>query len=365
MSVLSLVKNVFPPPRLMTFPCVGVDISDTSLKYVEFEREHAHDTYLKLKQWGDIDVPSGIVERGNVHDVEKLTTILVQMKEKTNAQYVNISLPEERAYLFETTLPINTVRSDIRGLLEFRLEENVPLSPRDAYFDYTIVSEDEESHTMHIAVAVYAQSTINSYYEACNKAGLIPFSFEIEAQAIARATVPHRTEGTYMIVDFGKTRMGIGIVHHGVLMYTSTIEVAGSQLSQDMRQILGNLEESELTKIKNTKGLMMTKENAEIAKILEKHVDVVAEELNIRMRYWHTRDIDRDAREIKKVIVCGGSANLYGFPEYLTEKLEVETERAHVWSNALSFEEAVPDIPRRYSYGYATAIGLALRNFLV
>ena len=172
MSVLSLVKNVFPPPRLMTFPCIGVDISDTSLKYVEFERERAHDTYLKLKQWGDIEVPSGIVERGNVHDVEKLTAVLAQMKEKSGAQYVNISLPEERAYLFETTLPLQTPRSDIRGLLEFRLEENVPLSPRDAYFDYTIVSEDSENHTMHIAVAVYAQSTINSYYEACIKAGL-------------------------------------------------------------------------------------------------------------------------------------------------------------------------------------------------
>lgn len=364
MSVLSLVKNVFPPPRLMTFPCIGVDISDTSLKYVEFEREHAHDTYLKLKQWGDIEVPSGIVERGNVHDVEKLTAVLAQMKEKSGAQYVNISLPEERAYLFETTLPLQTPRSDIRGLLEFRLEENVPLSPRDAYFDYTIVSEDSENRTMHIAVAVYAQSTINSYYEACIKAGLTPFSFEIEAQAIARATVPRTFHGTHMIVDFGKTRMGIGIVHHGVLMYTSTIEVAGSQMSQDMRGVLGNLEESELTKIKNTRGLMMTKENEEVAKILQKHADAIVEELSVRMRYWHTRDIDRDAREIKKVIVCGGSANLYGLPEYLTEKLEVETERAQVWTNALSFDEEIPEITRRYSYGYATAIGLALRNFI-
>jgi type IV pilus assembly protein PilM len=364
MSVLSLVKNVFPPPHFMTFPCVGVDISDTSLKYVQFEQTHPHDEYLKLTKWGDIEVPQGIVERGNVHDVAKLTAVLMQMKEQSGAKYVNISLPEERAYLFETTLPIQTPRNDIRGLLEFRLEENVPLSPRDAYFDYTIVSEDAESRTMHVAVAVYAQSTINSYYEACTKAGLVPFSFEIEAQAIARATVPRTFTGTHMIVDFGKTRMGIGIVHHGVLMYTSTIEVAGNQLSEDMRGILGNVEESELTKIKNTKGLMMTKENEEIAKILRKHADIIVDELSVRMRYWHTRDIDRDAREIKKVIVCGGSANLHGLTEYLTEKLEVETERAQVWTNALSFAEAVPEIGRRYSYGYATAIGLALRNFL-
>ena len=363
MSVLSSIQRVFPAPQFMSFPCVGVDISDTSLKYIQFEREHTHDTHLSLTAWGDIDVPTGVVERGNVHDVEKLTAVLSEMKKKSGATYVNVSLPEEHAYLFETTLPLNTLTKDIRGLLEFRLEENVPLSPRDAYFDYAIVGEDHENRMLRIAVSVYAQSTINSYYEACTKAELIPLAFEIEAQAIARATVPQTLEGTYMIVDFGKTRMGVGIVHHGTLMYTSTIEIAGTQMSADMRGILGDLAEDELTKIKNTKGLIRTKGNEAIADILAKYADAIVDELSIRMHYWHTRDIDREAREIEKVIVCGGSANLLGLPEYLTDKLSVETERAQVWVNALSLEEEVPPITRRYSYGYATAIGLALRNF--
>lgn len=364
MSVLSSIERVFPPPHIMSFPCVGVDISDTSLKYVQFEREHAHDRFLTLKHWGDVNMPNGIVERGNVHDSVKLTAVLKEMREQCNARYVNVSLPEERAYLFETTLPKNTPQKEIRGLLEFRLEENVPLSPRDAYFDYVLVGEDDEKGEVHIAVAVYAQATINSYYEACIGAGLIPLAFEIEAQASARAAVPCAREGTYMIVDFGKTRMGVGIVHRGALMYTSTLEVAGTQLSADMRTILGNLSEPELTTIKNTRGLMRTKENELIAEVLERHANTIVDELSVRMHYWHTRDIDREAREIKKVILCGGSANLLGLPEYLTSKLEVPVERAQVWVNAFSIDTQVPPITRKYSYGYATAIGLALRNFM-
>ena len=364
MSVLSFIQRVFPPPHIMSFPCVGVDISDTSLKYIQFEREHSHDTFLNLKNWGDIEVPVGILERGNVHDGTKLAAVLSEMKERTGARDVNASLPEERAYLFETTLPEHTPRKEIRGLLEFRLEENVPLSPRDAYFDYVVVGHDTESHSIRIAVTVYAQSTINGYYEACLQAGLIPLSFEIEAQAIARAAIPLGHNETYMIVDFGKTRMGIGIVHQGTLMYTSTLEFAGSKISQDMREILGNLAESELTTIKNTQGLVHTKENDPVATLLEKYANEIADELGTRMHYWHTRDIDREAREIKKVIVCGGSANIFGLPEFLTEKLEVSTERAHVWDNAFSLETRIPPITRRYSYGYATAIGLALRSFM-
>ncbi|MCF7815884.1 MAG: pilus assembly protein PilM [Candidatus Pacebacteria bacterium] len=364
MSVLSLVHQISPPPRIMAFPCVGVDISDTSLKYVKFERNHPTDEGLILTHWGDVEIPAGIVERGNVHDVAKLAGVLKKMKDLCGARYVNISLPEERAYLFETTIATNTPTKDIRNLLEFRLEENVPLSPRDAYFDYDIVGEDTKMRMTRVAVTVYAKDTIHNYYEACQQAGLVAAAFEIEAQAIARASISQALDDTSMIVDFGKTRMGVGIVHRGMLMYASTLETSGSQMSQDMRSVLGDIDESEITIIKNTKGLSKTKDNEAVAALLMKTAEAIADELGIRIHYWHTRGIEPEARAIKKIILCGGSANLYGLPEYLSDVLGIPTERAQVWGNAFSLEEYVPPITQKYSYGYATAIGLALRNFM-
>jgi type IV pilus assembly protein PilM len=364
MQVLSHLQKVFPPPRFMAFPCVGVDISDTSLKYIEFDKKRAGDTHLSLKRWGDISIPAGVVERGNVHDGAKLAAVLREFKERTNAQYVRVSLPEERAYLFETTIAANTPAKDVRGLLEFRLEENVPISPRDSYFDYAIIGPDARERTLHVAVAVYAQSTINDYYEACIAANILPLSFEIESQAIARAAVAKGEQGTTMIVDFGKTRMGVGIVYRGVLAYTSTIELAGDQMSAEMRAVVGDVAESEITKIKNTRGLAHTRENAGVAAVLEKYAKQMADELAVRKEYWDTRDADSAHRAITRIIICGGSANLNGLPEYLTEKLGVPTERAQVWANAFALEDMVPPITRRYSYGYATAIGLALNNYL-
>lgn len=363
MSVLSTIESFFPPPRYISFPSIGIDISDTSLKYVEFERVHTRDTELALRSWGDISVPEGIVERGSVHDVEKLTAALREVKKQTRAEYACISLPEERAYLFETAIPRTTARKNIREMLEFKLEENVPLSPRDAYFDYGVVGLDPNTNDTRVAVAVYARETINNYYEACTNAGFIPLAFEIEAQAIARAAVNAHLRGTYLIVDFGKTRMGVGIVHKGVLMYTSTIDISGRAMSGTMREVLGNRSETELTEIKNTKGLLKTKENEIIAGVLEKFAASVVDELGIRIHYWHTRDIDRKEREIQKIVLCGGSANLFGLPEYVADKLNIPTERAQVWQNAFSLEQFVPPITRPYSYGYATAIGLALRGF--
>ncbi len=364
MSVLLTLQHVFPPPRYISFSSVGVDISDTSLKYIQLERKHSHDVDLTLKYWGDIDIPEGSLERGNVKDPKRLVEVLTEVRKRCNAEYVRISLPEERAYLFETVIKRGVTAREVREQLEFKLEENVPLSPRDAYFDYNIVGRDKETGDFKTAVAVYSKETIDVYYEACRSAKVIPLSFEIEAEAIARASVPQDHPGTYMIVDFGKTRTGVGIVHKGTLMYTSTIEVSGYALSMALRKELGDQTEAELTAIKNTKGLRNTPDNAKAYKVFKSTIGALAEELEVRIHYWNTRDNNKAEREINRVVLCGGSSNLLGLPEELTQLLCVETERAHVWQNAFSLESFIPPITERYSFGYATAIGLALSDFM-
>ena len=82
------------------------------------------------------------------------------------------------------------------------------------------------------------------------------------------------------------------------------------------------------------------------------------------INYWNSRSVDERVRHIEKIILCGGSVNLAGLSEYLTEELGIETERALVWQNAFSLDSYVPPITRRYSYGYATAVGLALTDFI-
>lgn len=249
-------------------------------------------------------------------------------------------------------------------MLEFRLEENVPLSPRDAFFDYDVVEDDLRAGVSRVLVTAYARDTVMNYYEACTKAGVTPLAFEVEAQAIARATLPRKDKGTYMIVDFGKTRTGVGIVHRGALMYTSTIDIGGTELSNALRHQLGDTPEQELTKIKNTQGLVRGVNDSAVYDALITTMSAIKDEIATRIQYWNTRDVEREERQIEGIILCGGSANLKGLPGYFTETLGIQTRRAEVWTNAFDINEIVPPIGRRYSYGYATAIGLALTDFV-
>lgn len=364
MQVLQTLGKIIPPPAYIQLPSIGVDVSDTSLKYVDFKSDYQSGTKLFLHNWGDIEIPAGALERGVVHDGSKLTQALREMKEKTGAINIRVSLPEERAYLFETKVERGASEKEIRGLLEFKLEENVPLSPRDAFFDYDIIEDEGPGGSLRVSVTAYAKDTVMSYYDACRAAEVIPLSFEIEAQAIARATIPNGDTQTHMIVDFGKTRTGVGIVHQGVLMYTSTIDVGGGELSKAMREKLGDLPEAELTKIKNTQGLVQGKGDSDVHDVLVKTMGTIVEEISTRITYWNTKDTAHEERQIQSIILCGGSVNMKGLPSYLSQTLGVEAQRANVWQNAFSIEEVVPPISRRYSFGYATAIGLALSSFM-
>lgn len=347
-------------PSYITLPSIGMDISDTSLKYISLTRgAHAHD----LEDWGDIDIPSGVLKRGEVADPQQLTAVLTECKERTGADFVRVSLPEERAYLFETELKRSTPLKEMRSLLEFRLAENVPIPARDVFFDYSILPVQSESdRSINIAVTAYAKETIQTYYEACVAAKLQPLAFEVEAQAMARAVIPQDTKGATMLVDFGKTRTGIGIVYNNVLLYTSTIDIGGDQLSAALRKQLGDKPEKELTMLKNTEGLVHGTESSAVSDALMTTMSVIKDELATRMQYWHLRTGADAERRLQSIILCGGSANLKGLPAYLTESLGVSSKRANVWENTFSLDDYIPPIDQRHSYGYATAVGLALAS---
>lgn len=363
MSVLESVRSILPPPTYMRLLSAGVDISDTSLKYIQFVPDRHSGRTLLLKQWGDIEIEAGVLERGLVSDVKKLGEALRRMREETSIEMVRVSLPEERAYLFETEIKRNTPFKEIRGVLEFRLEENVPLSPRDAIFDFDVIPDTLREDVVRLSVTVYARETIMNYYEACMAAGVTPVAFEVEAQAIARASIPRGDTHTHMIIDFGKTRTGIGIVHAGTLMYTSTIDIGGQDLSATLRRQLGEKTESELTTLKNTQGLVRAVEDSAVYDALLPTVSVIADEIRTRLQYWNMRAEAHEERKIESIILCGGSVNMKGLPEYFTETLGISAVRADVWQNAFSTKHRVPEIGRRYSYGYATAIGLGLGPF--
>ncbi len=346
----------FPPPEFLKMPAIGLDISDTTMRFVELIETHKG---LVIGRFGERAIPRGIIESGEVKKPADLRTTLSEIKKQFGLEFVSVSLPEERAYFFDVHLPIIKY-DEIRGALELELEEHIPLKVDEALFDYEI--EKEVSTGIHTNVSAVPRSLIDGYLEAFSGTGITPTSFEVEAQSVARAIIPAGDKDSYMIVDFGKTRTGVTIVSNEMVQFTSTVSVGGSALTDVIAKNLGvSYEEAE--KVKREKGITGVSDNDGLYLALVSTVSILRDNITKANVYWQTHDdYGKKRLPVKKIYLCGGDSNLSGFVGYLSQGLNIQVELANVMINVNSLDLYVPEIKFSDSLSYATAIGLALRH---
>lgn len=349
--------SFFPPPTYLTMPSVGIDISDRTMKFVELS--HTSDGEIPVR-FGDRALEEGIITDGKILDGERLKEALTALRNEFKFSFVRASLPEQQAYVFQTNVPLAPDEEQLIQTIEFKLEENIPLPPDEVILGYDVLGIKKQDKNMEVAVTAYPRENAKRYIESLEGAHLTPLSLEIESQAIARAVIAKNDLDTYLIVDFGETRTGIAIVSRGLLAFTSTVEVRGHDLTNAVMENC-SVEKDEVARIKNEIGLRGHGKNKQFAEVLSSVVSNFTDELERHYTYWNAHTSD-ESDHIKKIILCGGNANLAGLPGYVASHLHVPVERANVWVNAFSFEERVPEIPFEESLSYATAVGLALHR---
>jgi len=298
------------------------------------------------------------VNQGGVEDPKSLATVLTALRRKYDMNFVRASLPEEKAYLFQTTVPNTEDTQQIYNSIEFQLEEHVPISLSESIFDYDII---EKRHSeMSVSVTVFPKTVIANYQKVFALSGLTPISFVLEGQAIANAVIPGGDTHTYMIVDFGRTRSGIAIVKNGIVSFTSTVDVGGDELNEAVMKYF-KVDEIEAQEIKNKKGFINNKDNRELYQSLMSTISALKDEINRHFIYWNTRDTNKkEGDKIHKIIMCGGNSSLAGLLEFLSLGIKAPIEKAQVWQNAFSYDEYIPRMSHDMSLSYATVIGLTL-----
>lgn len=351
-------NRFFPTPKFLERPSVGIDISDRSIKYVAL---HYSGGELRTSFFGEKKVPEGAIDSGKIQNSQAVISLLKEIKNEHKCQFVRVSLPEEQMYIFELTVPKMT-SDEIRGTIDLQLEEHVPLSPQDVVFDFDLVEEKDDSFRVLVTVAPTA--VVEEYTVLFKEAGLTPLSLELEASALARCIVTEGDENTYMIVDFGDTRSGISIIHKRIPLFTSTVSIGGSTITEMIAKNFSvSYEEAE--KMKKEIGLSRNEKNKELFSVIINGLSILRDEVSRHFIYWHShKNSDGQPRPvIQSIRICGGNANLDGIDEYFKTSLRADVDLANVWINFGSVDSYVPPISFKDSLSYATAIGLALGDF--
>ncbi|MFZ2484548.1 MAG: pilus assembly protein PilM [Minisyncoccia bacterium] len=317
--------DLFPAPEFLRLSNVGVVISDEDIKFAELRREIFRSGF-KLVHSGRVPIHQGAIESGSINNTEELTSILKKLSLSHNTRFIMATLPEERAYLFTTSID-RVPAEGLRDAVAFIIEENVPVSLVESVFDFEIIDEDANRSKIKLAVSVLPRSLVSSYIELFESAGITPISFDLESQAIARAVIHRGDKRPHLIVNLSSKKTGFYVVEDEVVQFSTT-------------PAYGVGEDGSYPNLSDLK--------AEMRKVLA---------------FWNARtDPSNLERKIGKVILCGQGANKSDFVEKLMDGGGVKFALADVWLNITPSRNHVPAIPFEKSLEYASAIGLVLPN---
>lgn len=336
----------------------AIDISGQSIKYGKLISTSLGP---RLGKYGKEKIPQGVVVSGKIENEDEMIRLFKKIKDKENLHFIRVSLPEEQMYLFTLSVPKAT-NEKLRDIILLQIEEYVPLKAPDVVFDFDVIKEDNQN--ISIEVVAIASATIESYLSVFDKAGLVPISFEIEAQAIARAVIPSGDNSPVMIVDFGDARTGVSISKDGRVYLATTLEIGGVDLTNMIAKNF-SLSFEEAEKMKHKYGLNQGSKAQNIFPAILNGISVLRDEINKQYTYWETHNTDNIKQEkINHIILCGGDANLAGLSDYLELSMKIKVENANVWVNILNTEDSVPEMSFEESLSYATVLGLLLGGYV-
>ncbi len=312
--------RIFPPPKYLEMRYSGLDVSDDAIKAIEYT-ETPHGPVISKS--ASLDMPPGVVIEGDIKDEKKLRELLSGFDREHDLSYVKVSIPEEKAYLFQT----DVIGGDIHAIgqnIESKLEENVPLSAPDAVFYFDLMPLSVTGGVLRASVSVVPRTYVEHTIEILRASGISPVAFEVVPKSIARAIVPAHSEQAVMIVYVMRQKTGIYIVSGGVVCFTSTSGWGSAQEGG-----------------------------------IDKGISALESEINKTFAYWMSHASSH--MPIKDVILVGRDAPAY--EEKLQSALRASglaVSVGNAWQNVFDLDAYVPPISQADSLDYVVAAGLAM-----
>lgn len=311
-------------------PTFGLDIGYQTLKVMELRGSGAG---AKLLGVTEIDISPKTLGKDGIKDKKQTAEAIVMAMRKAKphaitARLISSALPESLVFTKSIDLPSMKIE-EINKNIPYQASEFFPMPANEMYMDWQIVGSLPERNptfstatskgrstgrSIDVLVVAAPKVIINSLVETAKMAGLELASLETKPVADARALIPPRDPGPYILLDIGAKTSGIICFDRGIKL-TSTITSSGDDLAENFSL----------------------------------HVKNLSNEIIHLIKYYQNRI--GQATIFRKIILAGGGANIPDLISAMTEATRIKTEIS--W----------PIIQTKtYNPKFATVIGLAMKR---
>ncbi|PIR96822.1 MAG: hypothetical protein COT91_04695 [Candidatus Doudnabacteria bacterium CG10_big_fil_rev_8_21_14_0_10_41_10] len=349
---------------------IGLDISDTMLRLMQLEKQSSG---FFPSAFSEVPLTKGIIQDSIIKNPEQLTKSILRginqpVYGKYDSSFVAVSLSESKSFVRVISVP-KMSEEEAQEAVPFEAEQYIPLSADQVYMDFQIL-EMPESNDGKMKVVIFAtpKNLVDEYLKVVKNAKLKPFVAEVESASVARSLISESENDTpTLILDISAVRSNLVIHDFGSLQFTSSLPVAGRTLTTQISQRM-TISEEEAEKLKQQVGLLSQKDGGKLKEILVPQLHSIVEAVKNAINFY--REHSEGSREIKQILLCGGSSKLKGLTQFLNTELSESGRKGKIvvkigdpWVNVLNSNiRKVPPISKSDSISYTTVIGLALRG---
>ncbi len=348
-----LYPKLFTPPRFLEMPSVSVSIFSAGISFFTLK---ATDKGLIPDIYGLEPLPEGSFSNGRVVKKDLVVKALINIRKKTKVDFVRFSIPEEETYIFKTHLP-NLKPKEINDILEFKIEENVPLSVKESVFDYEVIPNNRKASELDIIVSVTSLGLVEDLEKVFLQSGLTPVLFSPESNNVAKTVVKEANEQYIVVVNIKENNIVFSLVIFGVVYQTQSINFGSATITSSIAKYF-KVSFAEAEKIKKEKLYNDSDLSVEIFLYLVNTVSAIKDELYKFISFCN--ELEFVVGQIERVILCGRDAMIIGLEEYLTSSLNIKVEIANIWINNFDINTFIPQISRLDSEDLAVVNGLSL-----
>lgn len=335
----------------------GLDIGFHSIKIVQLEKKRG---LIRLASFNNTDVPSESFVNNTLKNTDEIAKTLKEAMKGAKiapitSKYVIVGIPEHLTFTKIASVP-KMGQKELKDAVKWEVTQSIPVSIEELDYDFEIMSENEKN--LQVLIVAAPKNLIKSYLEVAEKAGLQPVAVEVEPQAVSRALVKKDDMGTYLIIDIGAETTSVTVLQNQIIQFTASATVGGHQINKAIALKLGK-PVYELDKI------LHHSDNAKNKEILTKAFNAakptlqsINQEVIKTIRYYE----EESKSNFQKILLCGGESILPGMTSFFETSTNITTKIGNPWVNLPPFP--LKPIPHEILPSYATAIGLALREFI-
>lgn len=333
----------------------ALDIGTTAIRVVELAHSSSG---WDLKHYGVKSVDSQLIESTAEYDKKYLGEAITSLVGQSGIKTKNIAIGVPTNKIFFTIVEVPTTsKQEINSVVKYQMPTYVPLKLEEAKADWAILGQSpNDSSKTEVLIMAVKNDVTEPLLASIESLGFNVVAIEPDALAIVRSLLPDGVTDGRLIVDMGEMATDIIVTLGTAPRLVRSIPIGLNTLVRMAKRGL-NIDDAQARQIILKFGVSGNSLEGQLARVLEPAIHQFILELSKSINYFEGRYPNSS---ISGVLVSGYTSVLSGFPELLSQRVNLQVQVATPWQHV---NVPSPDQPKLapISSQLAVTVGLAER----